>query len=528
MPNSIANNLRSILYIEDDKGLARLLQKKMQRLGYDIAIAFSLEEGLNQIRSNNFDLILLDYYLPDGTGIEFMERLGPLSDYPPIIVLTASGDEKVAVSALEKGAADYAIKDAQQYYLDLLPAVMQASFVKDRLAKENLSQKKELAYAKDKAEAANRAKSDFLATMSHEIRTPMNVVVGLASLLEETPLNPKQKEMVSTLRSNANILLKLINDLLDLSKIESGQIKLDQQPFSFSEILENIKSMFALQASQKGLKLEVKDHTDNKNFLGDATRIQQIIMNLLGNAIKFTEKGFIEIEIKTKNYEGDLKQITLKVKDTGIGISEDHINHIFNKFVQADQTITKRFGGSGLGLAISQKLSHLMKGNITVESKEGTGSVFTAFWLLPASDENLEKESNKISPSPVNSENNKILLVEDYLPNVMVATMMLENLGYTVESVNSGYDAIEKIKNNNGYKVILMDVQMGDIDGYETTRKIREIEKDTGIRHKIIGVTAHALAGDRSKCIESGMDDYMSKPIHPNILEKKISDLLAA
>lgn len=525
----LGSNLQSILYIEDDAGLARLLQKRMERAGFTVDLAASAEEGFSLMQEQAYDLVLLDYYLPGMSGIELLDKLSPLSDWPPVIVLTASGDERMALLALEKGAADYAVKDAGQLYLDLLPAVMQAAYTKDRLQHENELQRMELELAKEKAESANHAKSDFLATMSHEIRTPMNAVVGLATLLTKTQLEPKQKEMVETLRVNADLLLKLINDLLDFSRIDAGQIELENSTFIFADLLKEIQSVFDLQAKQKGLEFIVRDETGGISLLGDRTRLQQIIINLVGNSLKFTEKGKIELIASSEPDGEGFQKASLQVRDTGIGIAADKFTHIFDKFAQADQSTARRFGGSGLGLAISRRLSRLMGGDITVESEEGKGSIFTVTWRL----EMAPDAQNKLESSPAQKSQQvareTVLLVEDYQANVMVATLMLENLGYAVESVNCGQRALDKLKDIAlPYAVILMDVQMNDMDGYETTRRIRQLEVQKGFRHTIIGVTAHALAGDRERCIEAGMDDYMSKPIHPDVLAQKMSRLKEA
>lgn len=519
--------IKSVLYIEDDLALARSLQKRMAEKNIAVDLAFEAEEGIVRMREQPYDVVLLDHRLPGISGITLLERLTPLSEWPPIIVLTSSEEVHDALAALEKGAADYVVKDAAKLYLDLLPAVMQSAYTKDRLMRENAAQRVELEAAKQKAEYANQAKSDFLATMSHEIRTPLNAIVGLASLLQNTQLSGKQQSMISMLNTNADLLLKLIHNLLDLSRIEAGQVELEITAFSMGELLQEIESIFTVQMADKQLHFTLHDHTEGKQFRGDRTRIQQIILNLITNAHKFTDRGHIEVKAWAEQKDAET-WLKVQVADSGIGIASDKLHSIFNKFSQADTSISRRFGGSGLGLAISQRLSKLMQGEIIAKSEPGKGSVFTACWPLP------EVEAARIvsfAPAsctiPVGENAQKrILLVEDYPANAMVATLMLENLGYSVELADCGGKALEKVRQaKTPYLAILMDVQMNDMDGYEATRRIRVIEKEKGFSHSIIGVTAHALAGDREHCIAAGMDDYMSKPIHPDILAQKLSRL---
>lgn len=517
--------LQNILYIEDDEGLARLLQKRLERLRFNVDIAASAEAGMESIRRKKYDLILLDYHLPGMSGLDALDVIIAIPDTPPVILLTASGDEGVAVAALERGAADYAVKDSGQSYFDLLPAVMQAAFTKEALLRENERQREELSIAKERAEAANQAKSNFLATMSHEIRTPLNVVVGLTTVLSRSNLDVEQRKIVTTLSSNADLLMKLINDLLDISRIEAGHVELESNRFAFSDVLDDIKTMFDEHARQKNIVLHFENATEKQFYIGDRIRIQQVLMNLVSNAIKFTEKGSVTVKTEYIESEDSKPCIKLIVQDTGIGISPEKLPTIFNKFTQADETITRRYGGSGLGLSIAHSLARLMEGDITAESEVGKGSMFTATLCLKkcngecASGETLPEDKQV----PSRGGSNTVLLVEDYAPNVMVATMMLEELGFEVIAVSNGAEALQSvISRKEPFAAILMDVQMQGMDGLETTRRIRDYETSSGIRNTIIGVTAHALAGDRERCISAGMDDYISKPIHPDILAAKL------
>ncbi|MDB5478812.1 MAG: response regulator receiver sensor hybrid histidine kinase [Alphaproteobacteria bacterium] len=518
----VSDVLHKILYIEDDFGLARLLQKRLTPRGLEFDIAFTGEEGMACLRNNTYDLILLDNVLPDMNGIDLLDRLQPLDQQPPIILLTASGDERLAVTALEKGAADYAVKDTEQFYIDLLPAIMHAAFTRYKLMHENLQQRQDLEKAWQKAQAANQAKSEFLATMSHEIRTPLNVILGIGNLLDRTACDSKQREMIDVLNTNAAVLLGLVNDILDLSRVESGQIVLEEHLFTSGEILKDMEAMFALDATKKNLQFSIQDNSRNSAWRGDRLRVQQILMNLIGNAIKFTEQGHVRIAADKRN---DALHIT--VEDSGIGISPDKQKTIFSKFVQADQSITRRFGGSGLGLSLSQSFAKMMNGEITVESEPGKGSVFTVILPLPFEKNGAEEivPIQEEKPAAIDSGKNSghILLVEDYPANIMIATMMLESMDFTVDVVSSGIDAVKKIQEaGRAYHAILMDIQMQGMDGFEATRQIRALEREKPFRHLIIGATAHALAGDRERCLAAGMDDYISKPIDWDLLKKKV------
>ena len=528
-PMTTPATLQHILYVEDDAALARLLQKRMERSGLKVDTVETAEAALTQLKIRTYDLLLVDYNLPGMSGLELLENLGDLPHSPPAVILTVGGDERIALEALERGAADYAVKDVNQTYLDLLPAIMLAAYTKERLLRENARQRDELTLAKEKAENANQAKTRFLATMSHEIRTPMNVVTGLASVLAKSPLNDEQKKIVDTLRTNADLLLKLINDLLDISRIEDGHIDLERLPFDVSAILKDIRVMFEQDVMRKGLTMALHDTTAGMSVMGDRTRLQQVLMNLVSNAMKFTDTGEIVIHADAKRDGDSHVLLHFSVSDTGIGIEHDKLPLIFEKFTQADETITRRFGGSGLGLSIARSLVLLMGGDVRVESHPGDGSTFHVTLRLECAEPDHRTAAIRGDYHVRIADGDErpcVLIVEDYAPNIMVLTLMLEELGYDIQAAASGAEALTLVKARpQGFHAILMDVQMHGMDGLETTGCIRELEESGVRRSTIIGVTAHALAGDRERCLVAGMDDYISKPVLPDILALKLGQL---
>ncbi len=377
--------------------------------------------------------------------------------------------------------------------------------------------------AKTKAEEANRAKSDFLAHMSHEIRTPLTTISGAAEILEQNraELDEKKQSLIRALNTSAITLKDLISDVLDFSKIESGEMELEESVFDLQEIFEHVISIMAAKAGEKNLDFAF-DYEDVKNLrlYNDPVRLRQILINLVGNAVKFTDKGHVHIKAY-QDVKNDVPVLRVDVEDTGIGIHEDFRDLVFERFKQADNSVSRKYGGTGLGLPISKRLAHLMGGDIELKSAHGQGSTFSLVLPLRVADESLEDQKNNTARKhKINdklkaamSNVNKILLVEDYEGNIVVLSYILEDMECEFDVARTGLEALNLWKENH-YDLILMDVQMPEMDGFTATAHIRQMEQEQNLdRTPVIGMTAHALVGDKDKCIEAGMDAYLPKPI---------------
>ena len=384
---------------------------------------------------------------------------------------------------------------------------------------------KQSSESEKKVKASATVKENFLANMSHEIRTPLNAVLGFTNILRSTKLDDEQKEFVDVIQTSGDNLLSIVNDILDLSKIEAGMLRIEETPFKIADIMSAVEAMLKPKAEEKGLQLIVNIDSEIPEFVsGDAVRLTQILANLVTNAIKFTEDGGVYLRATSIKRNGDIATIEFLVRDTGIGIPEEKQAHIFDRFEQAEASTTRRFGGTGLGLSIVKNLVEIQKGTLTLFSQDGVGSSFTI--ELPYKITNDYVVKTELKKTSINLTNmkaeTKILIAEDNPMNQRLVKHLMKTWNFNFDLVFNGSQALEALKKQN-YDLVLMDIQMPEMDGYTSTGHIRN---ELRSKIPIIAMTAHAMEGERDKCIKAGMNDYVSKPINEEMLFQMIHKYL--
>jgi signal transduction histidine kinase len=514
-----------ILIVDDDPTKVMAIEAVLESLNQTIIAVTSGADALRHLLSEDVAVILLDVNMPEMDGFETAEliRQRRRSEHTPIIFLTAHADDAFEDRGYALGAVDYLLMPATPSMLRAKVGVFVDLFHKSEQVKRQAEQRIQLAQeqaARIEAERASVAKSQFLTNISHELRTPMTAIIGMTDLSLVEPLSPKVREYLGAVHTNAHLLLELLNEILDLSKLESGTLMLDSAPLQLRKIVGELKHTFSHRAEQKGLRFEVITAPEvPEHLIGDSLRLRQVIFNLLANAMKFTEQGQVTLELSVDSACDREAWIRFTVSDTGIGISPLDQERIFAPFTQVDASTKRRRDGAGLGLAISADLIRAMGGSRTVSSELGKGSVFGFVVPLlidrgkldeaPSANGSAETRlADMLMPAP-SASSLTVLLAEDTPTNQVLVRHALGKRGHQVVVAGDGRTAVE-LAQNRQFDVILMDLQMPDMDGFEATATIRRLP---GRQPPIIALTAHTMIGDRDRCLSAGMQDYLSKPI---------------
>ncbi|RKZ40220.1 MAG: hypothetical protein DRQ49_09100 [Gammaproteobacteria bacterium] len=543
--NQINTYKGDILIVSSLPENLHILIEILNKHGYKVRQAHSESQALLVAQSTPPDLILLDILMQEMNGYEVCQQLKASAQTRHIPVIFISAMDKVLDKVKAFGGVDYITKPFQieeviaRIETHLALRHLQKRFheknerlkqeIKEREEIEQVLQKRvdELALvrnnllnmmadleianhqanvAKEMAEQASRAKSEFLANINHEIRTPMNSIMGFTQLTLNTVLSDKQRSYLTRVHSSSESLLEIITNILELSKIEAGKLSIKPINFYLDDILNYLSNLLKIKIEEKGLALHITiDKNVPRHLVGDSLRLRQILLHLLSNAIKFTETGNIVIKVKLISTENEQVKLLFSVKDTGIGISKEIIFHLFDAFIQADASTTRQFSGSGLGLAICKPLTKMMGGEIRVNSKLGKGSTFSFSVVL-----SLHKKTD-ITTTAKSIKEERILIVEDNRINQQVIRKMIECHGLVADIVDNGKKAVAMLAEVN-FDAVLMDIKMPEMDGYKATRLIRKNPQHDKL--PIIAMTANTMNGEREKCLAAGMNDYIIKPIN--------------
>ncbi|HNP48690.1 MAG TPA: response regulator [Bacteroidia bacterium] len=528
-----------ILVVDDEPDLELLIRQRFRHKIRSNELAFEFAgNGVEALRklgmdADSYDMILTDINMPEMDGLTLLVKIKEQFAHHKAVVVSAYGDMENIRTAMNRGAFDFITKPIDFGDLETtinktiseIRLIRQGQVARERLA-QTIMEKEVAELDRQKAEQSEKFKQQFLANMSHEIRTPMNSIIGLTNLLVKTNLDQQQAKYLNVIKKSSENLLVIINDILDLSKIEAGKMVFEQTPFLVADALETVYHTLLFKADEKKLGFEINiDKGVPAAISGDPVRLNQILINLAGNAVKFTEKGSVTISVIELSRNGNQSILEFSIRDTGIGIAPEGLNKIFESFSQASNDTTRKFGGTGLGLTISKQLIELQGGSIYVASELGKGTTFSFKipYAIASADEIGKDKKDTLQIDKEDLAGMRILLVEDNPFNQIVAVDTLNDLleKPVIEIADNGLIALDKLTAAD-FDVVLMDIQMPEMDGFEATRKIRQDFPSPKHMTKIMAMTANVTKDEVDNCFSCGMDEYIAKPFDPQDLLQKL------